>query len=101
MTYQLIERYGEKRLYNDWCRYNGMYKASDALSEELGEYVSPNVVQYLSYKFGWKRVITDLSLPVALGILNGHVRPEYYKHIIISGLADKINMEVSKYENKI
>ncbi len=90
MTHKLIEYYGEHRLYEIWCENNGMYKAAEWLSKDFGYWVTPDVVRYLSYKFNWKRVITDLSLPVAQGIIQGTVDASYYKHIVVSGLVENL-----------
>jgi hypothetical protein len=81
VTQILLKKYGEKDLYNMWVKFNGMYKMSDHLSQELGFYVSPYVVRYLSNKLNWVRTITDKSLPLYLGIQNGRIKAEYYKHL--------------------
>jgi hypothetical protein len=80
-TSKLIKHYGVNRLYEIWVKFNGMYKASEFLSEDLGEYVSPYIVRYLSNKFNWKRQITDKSLPIYLGVIYGHTPKGHYKHI--------------------
>jgi hypothetical protein len=80
-TQILLKKYSEKELYNFWIKYNGMFKTSDYLSKEMGFWVTPYVIRYLSNKFNWIRVITDKELPIYKGILNKRVLPEYYKHI--------------------
>jgi len=85
MTHKLIKHYGKKKLYEVWAAM-GMYKAALVFSKELGEYVTPNVVRYLSYKFNWVRQVEDLSLPFVRGVLLGNTDAGYYKHIKIVGL---------------
>jgi len=80
-TQLLLKKYSEKELYDIWVKYNGMFKTSDYLSQEMGFAVSPYVIRYLSTKFNWVREITDISLPIFKGILNKKTPPDYYKHI--------------------
>jgi hypothetical protein len=80
ITQQLINYFGEKKLYNTWKKY-GMYKSAEILTEEGEQYVSPYVMRYLSNKFNWKREISNPNLPFVKGILNGKVDAEYYKHV--------------------
>ena len=85
MTYRLIEHFGEAELRRIWSEH-GMYKSAELLSKELGEYVTPNVVRYLSYKFNWVREIHDLNLPFVKGVLDGTMPASYYRHVKIIGL---------------
>jgi hypothetical protein len=80
-TQMLLQKYTEEELYNLWVKFNGMFKTSEYLSQEMGFWVSPYVVRYLSYKFNWVRVIKNKDLPIYKGIISGRVNPEYYKHI--------------------
>ncbi len=57
-----------------------MYGTSKYLSSEIGEYVSPNVIRYLSNKFNWIRNVTDLN-PCSKAILNGSVPESFYSHL--------------------
>jgi len=79
-TQQIINKFGVEKLYSIWKKY-GMYKSAEILTEEGDEYVSPFIMRYLSNKFEWKREISDPSLPLVKGILNGKLDPEYYKHV--------------------
>ncbi|MDR3611042.1 MAG: hypothetical protein P4L27_10800 [Ignavibacteriaceae bacterium] len=81
VTQILIKKYGEKELYKLWVKFNGMYKMSDHLSRDMGFYVSPYTIRYISNKLNFVRVITDKNLPIYKGILNGRVKAEYYKHL--------------------
>jgi hypothetical protein len=85
MTHRLIERYGEDQLRHIWSKL-GMYQAAELFSKELGQWVTPNVVRYLSYKFNWVRQVEDLSLPFVKGVLLGNTDAGYYKHVKIVGL---------------
>ena len=80
ITQQLINYFGVEKLYNTWKKY-GMYKSAELLTEEGEQYVSPYVMRYMSNKFDWKREISDPSLPLVKGILNGKVDADYYKHV--------------------
>jgi len=64
-----------------WVKFNGMYKMSNFLSQEMGFWVTPYVIRFISNKLNFIRVITDKKLPIYKGVLNGRVKPEYYKHI--------------------
>ena len=54
MTQRLLKKLGEGRVVEYWTKY-GMYKASELLSIEMQEYVSPYVLRYMSNKYDWKR----------------------------------------------
>ena len=54
MTQRLLKKLGEGRVVEYWQRH-GMYKASELLSNEMQEYVSPYVLRYMSNKYDWKR----------------------------------------------
>ena len=89
MTQKLIRRYGEKKLYNVWAKL-GMYQAASWLSKDMGHWVSPNTVRYLSYKLNWVREVSDHDLPFVKGVLLGSTPEGYYKHVKIvcpSGIA--------------
>ena len=93
MTYRLIEHFGEAELRRIWAEH-GMYTAARWLSKDFGQWVTPNVVRYLSCKFNWVREITDLSLPFIKGVLTGRVPASYYRHVKIvgpSGIAPMTN----------
>lgn len=81
ITTKLIQHYGEDRLYEIWVEYNGMYKSAEFITCDWGSYVSPYIIRYLSNKFGWKRTVTDKSLPIYLGVLYGNTAKDKYKHI--------------------
>ena len=80
ITQKLINKFGVEKLYKTWRQY-GMYKGAEVLTEEGEQYVSPYVMRYLSNKFNWIREISDPSLPLVKGILNGKVAADYYKHV--------------------
>ena len=79
-TQTLLTTVGHDRLYKLWAKH-GMYKTAKLLSEELNWWVSEYVIRYMSNKYNWQRTVTDKNLPVYKGVLNGRVKPEYYKHI--------------------
>ena len=79
MTQRLLKKLGG-RVVGYWQRH-GMYKASELLSKEMQEYVSPYVLRYMSNKYNWKRPVNKLS-PLYKGYLAGNVDPSYYKHLI-------------------
>ena len=81
MTQRLLHNYGEQYLYEVWKKH-GMYKGADKLSDELGLWVTGNVMRYLSHKFNWKRSITNKNLPIYKAILRGSQPRELYSHII-------------------
>lgn len=80
-TYKLLQKYTERELYNLWVKYNGMYKTSEYLSQEMGFWVTPYCVRYLSNKFNWQRTVTDKALPIYKGVLAGHTHAGYFRHI--------------------
>lgn len=80
MTQRLLKKLGEGRVVEYWTKY-GMYKASELLSKEMQEYVSPYVLRYMSNKYDWKRPVNKLS-PLYKGFLAGNVDPGKYKHLI-------------------
>jgi len=79
--YDLLEEFGEEKLYRIWREHNGMYGAAAHLSEVTGGYVSPYVIRSLSHKFDWQREVTDPSLPFVKGVMRGKVPASYYKHL--------------------
>ena len=79
-TQMLLASLGEDALYKIWCQW-GMYKSPDKIFEIIGWYPSYWVIRYLSNLFDWKRTITDKTLPIYQGVLNGTVSKNYYKHI--------------------
>lgn len=79
MTQRLLKKLGG-RVVEYWTKY-GMYKASELLSVEMQEYVSPYVLRYMSNKYNWKREVNKLS-PLYKGYLAGNVDPSYFKHLI-------------------
>lgn len=79
-TQILLNTVGEEKLHDLWQEH-GMFKSADILADQLGWCVTGYVMRYLSNKFNWTRVISDKSLPIYIGILNGKVPKEYYKHI--------------------
>lgn len=82
ITSKLIKEFGEKRLYEIWCDCNGMYGASDYLSELTDVWITPWIVRYLSEKFNWKRKMTDKDNAVYKAVvINKSVPAEYYKHL--------------------
>ena len=87
MTQQLLKHFGEEELYRIWS-IRGMYHASDIVSEKIGYYIPARVIRYLSDKFGWKREVTNLNLPVVKGIIYESVPENYYKHLIVPGLVE-------------
>ena len=85
MTQKLIARCGEEKLRRTWAEH-GMYKGAEILSDEIGEFVSPATMRYLSYKFNWVREVSDHNLPFIKGVLAGHTPANYYKHVKITGI---------------
>jgi len=71
MTERLLHTFGEKYLYKIWAEL-GMYKGSEQLTAEVGIWVTYNVLKYLSYKFNWKRRITNKNLPIYKAVLKEH-----------------------------
>lgn len=59
-----------------------MYKSAEFISRDLGLYISPYIIRYLSNLFSWKRAI-DSSYPIAKGIIKHRMPAGYYKHIYI------------------
>ena len=82
MTQRLLKKLGEGRVVGYWQRH-GMYKASELLSIEMQEYVSPYVLRYMSNKYDWKREVNKLSA-IYKGVKAGTVPAAYYKHLIFS-----------------
>ena len=82
MTQQLLKLYTPDELQEIWRENNGMYRTSRYLYEKHKISVTPNVIQYLSAKFNWVRVVTDKSLAIYKSILRGSQSKSDYKHII-------------------
>ena len=80
MTQRLINNLGEGKVVEYWQRH-GMYKASELLSIEMQEYVSPYILRYMSNKYDWKRNVNKLSA-IYKGVIAGTVPAAYYKHLI-------------------
>ena len=89
--YDLLEQFGEEKLYQIWRDHNGMYGAAAHLSKITGQCISPYVIRSLSHKFDWKREVTDPSLPFVQGVMRGKVPASYYKHLTfnIPGFAQR------------
>ena len=85
MTYKLIDEFGEEKLRKIWAA-NGMYASAKILSDELGKYISPATMRYLSYKFNWVREVSDYDLPFVKGVIAGKVPAMYYRHVKIVGI---------------
>ena len=79
MTQRLLKKLGG-RVVEYWTKY-GMYKASELLSIEMQEYVSPYVLRYMSNKYDWKRNCNPKSA-IYKGVKAGTVPAAYYKHLI-------------------
>jgi hypothetical protein len=82
MTQRLLKKLGEGRVVGYW-QSHGMYKASELLSKEMQEYVSPYVLRYMSDKYDWKRNCNPKSA-IYKGVKAGTVPAAYYKHLIFS-----------------
>jgi hypothetical protein len=82
MTQRLLKKLGEGRVAGYW-QSHGMYKASELLSKEMQEYVSPYVLRYMSNKYSWKRNCNPKSA-IYKGVKAGTVPAAYYKHLIFS-----------------
>jgi len=82
-TQILLKHFGKEYLYQVWAEL-GMYKSAERLSKEIGFWVTEYTMRYLSYKFSWKRIVTDKNLPIYRGILKGSQPREFYKHIIFN-----------------
>jgi hypothetical protein len=82
MTQRLLKKLGEGRVVGYW-QGHGMYKASELLSKEMQEYVSPYVLRYMSDKYDWKRDCNPKSA-IYKGVKAGTVPAAYYKHLIFS-----------------
>ncbi len=80
MTQRLLKKLGEGRVLELWTKH-GMYKASELLSMEMQEYVSPYVLRYMSNKYNWKRAVNKLSA-IYKGVKAGTVPASYYRHLI-------------------
>ena len=80
MTQRLLKKLGESKVVGYW-QLHGMYKASELLSIEMQEYVSPYVLRHLSNKYNWKRNVNKQSA-IYKGVLAGTVPAAYYKHLI-------------------
>ena len=91
MTQRLLKKLGEGRVVGYWQRH-GMYKASELLSKEMQEYVSPYVLRYMSNKYDWKREVNKLSA-IYKGVIAGTVPAAYYKHLIFP-MEEKNNVEI-------
>lgn len=83
MTQRLIKTLGEGRVVGYW-QSHGMYKASELLSVEMQEYVSPYVLRYMSNKYNWKRKCNPKSAIYKGVVVNKTVPASYYKHLIFS-----------------
>lgn len=81
MTQRLLKKLGQTRVVELWTKY-GMYKASELLSVEMQEYVSPYVLRYMSNKYDWKRKCNPKSAIYKGVIINKTIPAEYYKHLI-------------------
>jgi hypothetical protein len=77
-----LKKLGEGRVVGYW-QSHGMYKASELLSKEMQEYVSPYVLRYMSDKYDWKRNCNPKSA-IYKGVKAGTVPAAYYKHLIFS-----------------
>jgi hypothetical protein len=82
MTQRLLKKFGEGRVVGYW-QHHGMYKASELLSKEMQEFVSPYVLRYMSNKYNWKRNCNPKSA-IYKGVKAGTVPAAYYKHLIFS-----------------
>ena len=82
MTQRLLKKLGEGRVVGYWQNH-GMYKASELLSNEMQEYVSPYVLRYMSNKYDWKRNCNTKSA-IYKGVKAGTVPAAYYKHLIFN-----------------
>jgi len=82
MTQRLLKKLGEGKVVGYW-QSHGMYKASELLSKEMQEYVSPYVLRYMSNKYDWKRNCNPKSA-IYKGVLAGTVPAAYYKHLIFN-----------------
>jgi hypothetical protein len=91
MTQRLLKKLGEGRVVGYW-QSHGMYKASELLSKEMQEYVSPYVLRYMSNKYDWKREVNKLSA-IYKGVKAGTVPAAYYKHLIFP-MEEKSNVEI-------
>ena len=80
-TQKLLKHFGEEYLYQVWAEL-GMYKSAERLSKEIGFWVTEYTMRYLSYKFSWRRIVTDKNLPIYKAVLNGTQKAEFYQHII-------------------
>lgn len=81
MTQRLLKQLGEGRVVELWTKY-GMYKASELLSKEMQEYVSPYVLRYMSNKYNWKRICNPKSAIYKGVVINKTIPADYYKHLI-------------------
>jgi len=82
MTQRLLKKLEEGKVVGYW-QSHGMYKASELLSKEMQEYVSPYVLRYMSNKYDWKRNCNPKSA-IYKGVLAGTVPAAYYKHLIFN-----------------
>jgi hypothetical protein len=91
MTHRLLKKLGEVRVVEYWTKY-GMYKASELLSNDMQEYVSPYVLRYMSNKCDWKRNCNPKSA-IYKGVKAGTVPAAYYKHLIFN-LEEEENVKI-------
>ena len=85
-TQKLIKTIGLVEVQEAWQK-SGM-NAWRELSERMNEYVSPNVLRYMSNKYNWVRTISRDHI-IAKGILRGSVPEGFYKHIKIEGIQNE------------
>ena len=90
MTQRLLKKLGGK-VVEYWQRH-GMYKASELLSNDMQEYVSPYVLRYMSNKYDWKRNCNPKSA-IYKGVKAGTVTAAYYKHLIFN-LEEEKNVKI-------
>lgn len=80
MTNTLINKIGLAEVERLWIKH-GCYKAAEALSKMLNQYVSFSTVRYLSQVLNWKRPV-NLRSAIYVGVKRGTVPAAYYKHLI-------------------
>ena len=82
MTQRLLKQIGKETIHEIWL-VNGHRKSAKILTEMIGEWVSPMVLQYMAARlFFWQRIVTDRTLPMYKGILSGKTDPNIFTTII-------------------
>ena len=84
MTQRLLKQIGKEKVHEIWTQ-NGHRRSAKILTEMMGEWVSPMVLQYMAARlFFWQRIVTDKTLPMYKGVLSGKTNPHKFKTIVFA-----------------